>query len=343
MQLANQVPTWILGKLSSVLQITDTGYARPVKVFAVEEKAQIRQELKAIAVQTGTRQSLTCKPVEILTIIHGALRRLKAYSDEKNLVLAEGLRNALLAYRPNWSTGKLVPVVEQAWTKDLPKLGESHRLRKDWSRDRLKWTDADGIPVEPQMKTKTCKGLEDFADNAAVAGPHEVTVTVDTKAGEPIVQGPNTTVAGQVFEEEQGCLGVFGGFDDSLEDDFFAMSLKQISQRSRLKEMEVTNLLSSQRTKRVPDLKKKLAKAKEMHKAYKEWRAKTRGQLEKDKLSRMEGLDALEPSAGPRAKAKTTVKGMLKGIATKFFRILERIQLFFMDSYEFHMIFYGFL
>ena len=56
-----------------------------------------------------------------------------------------------------------------------------------------------------------------------------------------------------------------------------------------------------------------------MHKAYKEWRAKTKAQLEKDKVSRMEILDGLEPAAGPRVKKKETVKGMLKGITTKVF------------------------
>ena len=83
------------------------------------------------------------------------------------------------------------------------------------------------------------------------------------------------------------------------------------------------NLLSSQKPKTASQLQKekeqKAKRGKVLNKEYREWRAKTRGQLEKDKLSRMELLDAIEPSAGPRAKAKTTVKGMLKGITTKVF------------------------
>ena len=148
MQVANQVPTWILGKMTSVLQITDTGFARPLKVNAIGAKAAMRQQLKAAAAQTGAETTLKCGPLEIMTIIHESLEKLVEDTAGKNLVLAEGLRNGLLAYRPNWKTGKLESVEGQAWTKDLPKLAESHRLDPSWSADRLSWRDAEGIPTK---------------------------------------------------------------------------------------------------------------------------------------------------------------------------------------------------
>ena len=97
----------------------------------------------------------------------------------------------------------------------------------------MKWRSADGVPEQPVYRTKTCKGLEDFADNAAVAGPHEVQVHAGEgdQGGEPAIEGPCNEVAGHKFEEEQLCLGVFTGFDDSVKEDFLAMALKQICSR----------------------------------------------------------------------------------------------------------------
>ena len=244
-----QVPAWILGKMTSALQITGTGFARPLKVCAIEAKARMRQNLKAVAAQTGAVEAFKCRPFELLTIIHESLRQLTVSTVEKNLVLAEGMRNGHLAYRPNWSTNLLEPVEGQPWRSELPKLAESHRLHPDWAVNRLSWRSADGVPELPVYQTKTCKGLEDFADNAAVAGPHEVKVHAgeDDKGGEPTIEGPCNKVAGTAFEEEQLCLGVFTGFDDSVKEDFIAMGLKQICARNRLNEMQVTDLLSCQK------------------------------------------------------------------------------------------------
>ena len=91
----------------------------------------------------------------------------------------------------------------------LPKLAESHRLRPEWSQDRLEWRDANGVPVESDLKTKNGDEFMKFADNAAVAGPHEVTARIHPISGELSVEGPKCIVAGKRFQEEQGSLGVF--------------------------------------------------------------------------------------------------------------------------------------
>ena len=84
MQLSNQVAAWILGKMTSVLQITDTDCARPLKVCANGAKNRMRQELKAVAAQTGCPESLKCGPLELMTIIHESLKDLKKDMEEKN-------------------------------------------------------------------------------------------------------------------------------------------------------------------------------------------------------------------------------------------------------------------
>ena len=190
--------------MTSCLQITDTGFARRLKVHAVAAKMAMRQRLKAAAKQTGTEEALKCGSLEILQIIHDALARLQQETKEKNLVLAEGLRNGHLAYRPDWEAKCLQPTEGQAWRKGLPQLCESHRLQDSWSKDRLRWRDADGVPFRPVLADKDHKGLEDYADNAAVAGPHEVTLKLTTgeDGAEVALEGPKVSVAGQEYKEE---------------------------------------------------------------------------------------------------------------------------------------------
>ena len=47
MHLINQAAAWILGKMTAVLQLTDTGVARLCKTIANDVKAMLRMQLKA--------------------------------------------------------------------------------------------------------------------------------------------------------------------------------------------------------------------------------------------------------------------------------------------------------
>ena len=97
------------------------------------------------------------------------------------------------------------------------------------------------------LKTKSCKDLEDFGDSADVAGPHEVIVEEDPEDGEFCAKGPISHIAGQEVEAKQLALGEFEGCEESVKEDFIAMGLKQICARSRVKEMEVTHLVTAQK------------------------------------------------------------------------------------------------
>ena len=136
MKIVQQVPAWVLGKMTSVLQLTDTDFARPLKVAAHEAKQELRQLLKAAARQTGAHEGLKCGPREILQIIHMALEKMERNMRGKDAVLAAGVRNGILGYRPNWSQRKLEPVEEQPWFEEAlgkkASVCKSHRLRPEW-------------------------------------------------------------------------------------------------------------------------------------------------------------------------------------------------------------------
>ena len=58
---------------------------------------------------------------EMLKIAHQAVSELERYMDfsKDERTLRDSVSNAILAYRPNFSTGKLQPVFEQAWAREL--------------------------------------------------------------------------------------------------------------------------------------------------------------------------------------------------------------------------------
>ena len=191
-------------------------------------------------------------------------------------------------------------------------------------------------------RTKTCKGLEDFADNAAVAGPHEVKVHAGEEGGDPTIQGPCNKLAGKEFEEEQLCLGVFTGFDDSVKEDFIAMGLKQICSRSRLKELQVSQLISAQPAKTTGEKKAKtevkMLRAKHKSAELAAWRTKTRNHMEKDGLSRAEVMEQMVPRVGKSPSLRTKLGGVVKKVSCVL--MCNAVSYVFHD---FHMVFMIFM
>ena len=64
--LAHQVPAWIGGETSAALQVTDTDFARPLKIASQDCKEGIRRELRERAVIEGTNQVFKCGTIDIL-------------------------------------------------------------------------------------------------------------------------------------------------------------------------------------------------------------------------------------------------------------------------------------
>jgi hypothetical protein len=295
MQLVNQIPVWVMGKMTAALQITDTDFAYPLKAYAKSAKEELKQQLKAAAAKAGLKPILKCGAFEILSIIKKSVDQLEVRCRKDNLVLAAGRRNGMLAYRPDFEAGRLVKPDEQPWCKDIPPCAVSHRLKPEWSKDRYNWLDKDGVPVEPNYSEGTvAKSLEDQCDMAAVAGPHEVTVS----GGE--VHGPHCEVGGSKYEEVQVCFGDFAEFADGVEDDIVAASILQVCPKDRLLDMETSALITPQAMESGEKLKRKksvkLINAKAQSAYLRQWRRKQRGRIEQDGMSRMELLQELVPA-----------------------------------------------
>ena len=67
----NQVPAWIWGKMTPVLQITDTDVAHHLKRFANEAQHQLRRELREKAIAEGAHACFKQGIYEILRVTSG--------------------------------------------------------------------------------------------------------------------------------------------------------------------------------------------------------------------------------------------------------------------------------
>jgi hypothetical protein len=305
MKIAGQVPTWIAGKMTPVLQITDTDFAFLMKSYAEEVKRDVRVQLEAVAAQANKEVSLRCGALEIMQIIAGSLKKLKEKTMQKNVVLAAARRNGILAYRPDMKTGKLVDCSGQPWCEDLPQRGDSHRLQRGWVEDRMNWRDAEGKPLEPNWADSTlAKTMEDMQDFDAVATALEVVPTA-----EGWLQGPSVDVGGENFEAIQVSLPMFESIADDLEADVKRAVYLQRSPKDRLLDMKVDErLLAEKIGEEKKNLKnkslKKALRGRQVAAYLKTWTSAKRKDIEAHGISREELLETLVPSVGVGSKWK---------------------------------------
>ena len=250
--------------------------------------------------------TLKCGPYEVLKVIHDALKQLKARTLKENLVMKACLRNGLLAWRPNMEK-KVLEKVEpetQPWCKDLPAVGDSHRLKPQWVKHRFAWLDSDGVPLEPNWaECSSAKTLEEQADLDAVQDFTQVKATGDAHDD---LKGPDNDVAGVKYECLQICLPEFGELDDSLKTDVMRACHLQLNPKQRLLDQEISPLLTDQVVKGPEKSKKKLEekvlKGKVRAAMLAKWRRGAEKAMTDDGRSRMELLDELVPVA-KRVKA----------------------------------------
>ena len=298
MRIASQVPAWIAGKMTAVLQITDTDFAFLMKKYADEVKRDVRMQMEAVAAQANKETTLKCGAFEILQIIAGSLKKMKETTMQKNLLLAAARRNGILACRPDMKAGKVVDCSDEPWCKDLPKRGDSHRLQRSWAQGRMKWRDAEGKPLEPNWSDSTlAKTMEDMQDFDAVATALEV---VPSAEGE--FQGPSVQVGGEKFV----ALPMFESMAYDLKPDFERAVFLQRSPKERLLEMQVDQrLLAEKMAQNKTDMKnkalKKALRGRQVAAYLKKWTGSQRKDMEENGVSREELLDSLAPAAGGKS------------------------------------------
>ena len=166
MQLCQSIPTWIAGKMTPALQLTDTDVAHRLKAFARREKQRVLTDQKHAAQAAGVEPMYSCGPEQIVRIAAGAHARLEQAQEEDDFIVAGMCRAGHFAYRPSLAEQKLVNPweQEQEWTKvDGRKIG-SHRMKDEWLDQRYQWRDAKGVPVPPDFSRSSAKRLERMAE-----------------------------------------------------------------------------------------------------------------------------------------------------------------------------------
>ena len=163
MQVIGQLEASVMGKMTPVLQVTDTDVARLLKVIAEEVKDEVRQELKMKALKEKIPATYRCFAYEVLKILKVSLDRLEAKMAEEQIVLKACRRNGLLSYRPDFEKRQLVRCDAQAWCAGMPE--GSHRLKASWLEGRYTWLDDAGRPRSPDFsRMEAAKALADMQE-----------------------------------------------------------------------------------------------------------------------------------------------------------------------------------
>ena len=105
---SQEVCQWIGGKLSAVMQVTDTDVAFPFKAAASRPQATVRRELREKAFEEKTPCILKRGPYEILRITYEVICHIEQQNLEQEVLLTAMRRNGYLACCPDFEQQKLI-------------------------------------------------------------------------------------------------------------------------------------------------------------------------------------------------------------------------------------------
>ena len=108
MQACHHIATWIAGKMTPALQLTDTDVAFVFKAFARQVKSDILVRQKHAAEAMEIKPVYSMGPEEIVELTAKAHAKLVKREAEKPIIIPGAARNGMLCYRPSLSQGKLV-------------------------------------------------------------------------------------------------------------------------------------------------------------------------------------------------------------------------------------------
>ena len=102
-------------------------------------------------------------PLEIVTAVVHAQDLMSEKNFNDNWVLRAAVRNGILVYRPDPASGRLVELLSQSWAKKMGLEVATKRYSPEWFRDRLKWRDTEGVPIQADWNlSKTAKNISDL-------------------------------------------------------------------------------------------------------------------------------------------------------------------------------------
>ena len=161
MALANQLSCLVAEKCTSKLQITDTDFSKQFKALVRMKLIELRAEW-----QKERKEEHSVWKVGPLQIVTAVVHAQEFMSDKNlcdNWVLRAAVRNGILVYRPDPASGRLVELLSQSWAKEMGLEVGTKRYSPEWLIDRLKWRDAEGVPLKADWNlSKTAKNISDL-------------------------------------------------------------------------------------------------------------------------------------------------------------------------------------
>ena len=176
--LAMSLMSMIAGKMTCILQLTDTDVAAPLKRSSEQEKKQtmsLRRD-EAMAVAEGVRPRIMTTREDMLRIALAGHEHVEKLNAETDLLLAGLRRNGFLHWRPCPRENRLVRMSEAApeFCKKRPE--RSHRIPESWWADREPaGYNGESRPEVPNMSDlgKHTKKPEDMMDECPEQAPNE--------------------------------------------------------------------------------------------------------------------------------------------------------------------------
>ncbi|CAE7324759.1 unnamed protein product [Symbiodinium sp. CCMP2592] len=163
MFLSHQIPSLVLPKMTSLLQLTDTDFSHAFKAAvrrSLDEQHR-RHEPGTNARDGPMHESFTKLGIrEMAKALHEAMEHMIKLNEETNWVLAGLRRNGWLALRPD-ETGKLKKCDDQPWAQGM-RLG-CKRVDERWLKNRFLHLSDEGIVSPPNWaRVDGAKDLSDF-------------------------------------------------------------------------------------------------------------------------------------------------------------------------------------
>ena len=293
MSLAHSIPCWIGGKMTAVLQLTDTDFSFSFKASIAQAKHELRQQLRAKAAAQKCKLSFKCGCFELLKICVEA-QKAQVVRNEKDQWILKGLRrNGMLSWRPDMKAGRLVRSSSQPWCQDMPE--GSHRIPEKWMKMRYTWVDENGVPEKADWTLSRLAHEEADMEEAEYHGP--------------LGNMRRLTAVGPVLPEHHAELELAEDEVDEVELGLTPrVRLLQLHPKERKSQLELMELLTDQAPKELQEerRKEKLQVKKLSRVMLRTWSGKMQQQMQAEGKTRMELLS--EQTAVAKAPQKTVKK-----------------------------------
>ena len=178
--------TFIAGKMTPVMQVTDVAVAFSFKKILEAVKAEVRRmkrgevNMEAAFLEADPKET-QCDAGDLMRILGRANKRMRDQdeNDEPDRLLKAMRGCGWLSFRADPASKALKRCDEEDWMQgrenELPE--KTHRHPSQWWEDRYKWRNEQGEPRIPDWKTcgRNVPGMEAMRDEFPEQKPDEMT------------------------------------------------------------------------------------------------------------------------------------------------------------------------